>query len=199
MPRNDRTHDNGRAGFVLTSPMCPHGEIAKTGQGPVGLATTAELTLQLRLAIVAQTLLLPLLRVDSFLGTTAAVAAIGFAVAPHLIAVFTLAEQVAPLERMGEAMTLLGSGLIVGQDSDAGLLSGAPGGGRRRRRPAAPAGHSAPPRDSEAAEAADRALRRGPRGASGHWAGRRGVRGGSVRRLPVFSKAAARERRALSS
>ncbi|MET8880573.1 hypothetical protein [Streptomyces rubiginosohelvolus] len=35
--------------------------------------------------------------------------------APHLIAVFTLVEQVAPLERMGEAMTLLGSGLIVGQ------------------------------------------------------------------------------------
>ncbi|MFB6667872.1 hypothetical protein [Streptomyces parvus] len=144
MPRNDRTYDNGRAGFVLTSPMCPHGEIAKTGQGPVGLATAAEPTLQLRLAIVAQTLLLPLLRV--FLGTTAAVAAFGFAVAPHLIAVFTLAEQVAPLEWMGEAMTLLGSGLIVGQDSDVGLLFGAPVEADvvDAQRPLP--GHSAPPR-----------------------------------------------------
>ncbi|MFD0423897.1 MFS transporter [Streptomyces parvus] len=105
--------DTGRAGLVW-------GAMAVTS-ALTGLAITmrppaAELTLQLRLAVVAQTLLLlPLLLVDSFLGATAALAAIGFAVAPHLIAVFTLAEQAAPLERMGEAMTLLGSGLIVGQ------------------------------------------------------------------------------------
>ncbi|MFJ6515126.1 MFS transporter [Streptomyces sp. NPDC091406] len=105
--------DTGTAGLVW-------GAMAVTS-ALTGLAITMrpialELTLQLRLAIVAQTLLLlPLLLVDSFLGATAAIAAIGFAVAPHLIAVFTLAEQVAPLERMGEAMTFLGSGLIVGQ------------------------------------------------------------------------------------
>ncbi|MFE6697160.1 MFS transporter [Streptomyces sp. NPDC057718] len=105
--------DTGTAGLVW-------GAMAVTS-ALTGLAITMrpialELTLQLRLAIVAQTLLLlPLLLVDSFLGATAAIAAIGFAVAPHLIAVFSLAEQVAPLERMGEAMTFLGSGLIVGQ------------------------------------------------------------------------------------
>ncbi|MGW1292585.1 MFS transporter [Streptomyces sp. NPDC002533] len=105
--------DTGRAGLVW-------GAMAVTS-ALTGLAITVRplalgLTLQLRLAIVAQTvLLLPLLVVDSFVGATAAVAAIGFAVAPHLIAVFTLAEQVSPMERMGEAMTLLGSGLIVGQ------------------------------------------------------------------------------------
>ncbi|MBM7057032.1 MFS transporter [Streptomyces durocortorensis] len=105
--------DTGTAGLVW-------GAMAVTS-ALTGLAITMrpialEVTLQLRLAIVAQTLLLlPLLLVDSFLGATAAIAAIGFAVAPHLIAVFTLAEQVAPMERMGEAMTFLGSGLIVGQ------------------------------------------------------------------------------------
>ncbi|MET9771934.1 MFS transporter [Streptomyces sp. NPDC006415] len=109
--------DTGTAGLVW-------GAMAVTS-ALTGLAITMrpialEVTLQLRLAIVAQTLLLlPLLLVDSFLGATAAIAAIGFAVAPHLIAVFTLAEQVAPMERMGEAMTFLGSGLIVGQGAAA--------------------------------------------------------------------------------
>ncbi|WNF29191.1 hypothetical protein RI138_21485 [Streptomyces sp. C11-1] len=56
---------------------------------------------------------------------TAGIAAIGFGVAPHLMAVFSLAEHVAPLERMGEAMTLLGSGLIVGQGI-AALAAGQP-------------------------------------------------------------------------
>ncbi len=80
--------DTGRAGLVW-------GAMAVTS-ALTGLAITmrppaAELTLQLRLAIVAQTLLLlPLL-----LSSTASsapprpIAAIGFAVAPHLIAVFT--------------------------------------------------------------------------------------------------------------
>ncbi|MFJ6613255.1 MFS transporter [Streptomyces sp. NPDC091289] len=105
--------DTGMAGLVW-------GAMAVTS-ALTGLAITVrpialELTLQLRLAIAAQAvLLLPLLAVDSFIGATAAIAGIGFAVAPHLIAVFNLAEHVAPLERMGEAMTLLGSGLIVGQ------------------------------------------------------------------------------------
>ncbi|MFC1416157.1 MFS transporter [Streptacidiphilus cavernicola] len=103
----------GTAGFVW-------GAMAVTSSA-AGLLVTLrpsalELTLQLRIAIAAQALLLlPLLVVGGFLGAAAAVAGIGLAVAPHLIAVFTLAERVAPLERMGEAMAVLGSGLIIGQ------------------------------------------------------------------------------------
>ncbi|MFG2287493.1 MFS transporter [Streptomyces sp. NPDC048595] len=105
--------DAGMAGFVW-------GAMAVTS-ALVGLVATArpgkrDLTVRLRFAIVAQTLLvLPLLAVSGFAGTTLVVAGIGAAVAPHLIAVFGLAERVAPAARMGEAMTLLGSGLIVGQ------------------------------------------------------------------------------------
>ncbi|MFG2596917.1 MFS transporter [Streptomyces sp. NPDC048462] len=105
--------DTGTAGFVW-------GAMAVTSS-LAGLLMTMrpsslELTLQLRLAVAAQALLLPaLLGVGSFLGATAALAAIGCAVAPHLIVLFTLAERVAPMERMGEAMALLGSGLILGQ------------------------------------------------------------------------------------
>ncbi|MFJ8077392.1 hypothetical protein ACIQ7Q_26525 [Streptomyces sp. NPDC096176] len=57
--------------------------------------------------------------VDGLIGAAVAVAAIGIAVAPHLTAVFGLAERVAPLERMGEAMAFLGSGLIIGQGAAA--------------------------------------------------------------------------------
>ncbi|MEV8016107.1 MFS transporter [Streptomyces sp. NPDC086554] len=105
--------DTGLAGLVwgamaVTSSL--------TGLAITMRPITLDLTLQLRIAIAAQAvLLLPLLLVDGFVGATAAIAGIGFAVAPHLIAVFNLAEHVAPLERMGEAMALLGSGLIVGQ------------------------------------------------------------------------------------
>ncbi|MFF4325578.1 MFS transporter [Streptomyces sp. NPDC001591] len=105
--------DTGLAGFVW-------GAMAVTSS-LAGLVIAArplamDLTLQLRIAMAAQAvLLLPLLLVDGFAGATAAVAGIGFAVAPHLIAVFNLAEHVAPMERMGEAMALLGSGLIIGQ------------------------------------------------------------------------------------
>ncbi|MHA6761886.1 MFS transporter [Streptacidiphilus sp. PAMC 29251] len=91
------------AGLLIT--MCP---------------SALEPTRQLRLAIAAQAvLLLPLLFVGSFLGVTVTLAGIGLAVAPHLIALFTLAEHAAPLERMGEAMALLGSGLIIGQGMSA--------------------------------------------------------------------------------
>ncbi|MHC3815438.1 MFS transporter [Streptomyces sp. DT9] len=110
---SDHLGDTGMAGFVW-------GAMAVTSS-LAGLIMTLrpiplEPTLQLRLAVAAQALLLPtLLGVSSFLGATAAVAAIGCAVAPHLIVLFTLAERVAPMERMGEAMALLGSGLILGQ------------------------------------------------------------------------------------
>lgn len=105
--------DPGKAGFVW-------GAMAVTS-ALAGMAVTVrpgnqDLTVRLRIAITAQAvLLLPLLAVEGFLGAAAAVAGIGIAVAPHLIALFGLAERVAPPTRMGEAMSLLGSGLIVGQ------------------------------------------------------------------------------------
>ncbi|MFD8978435.1 MFS transporter [Streptomyces sp. NPDC059564] len=105
--------DPGKAGFVW-------GAMAVTS-ALAGIAVTLrpgaqDLTVRLRTAIAAQALLLlPLLAVDGLLGAAAAVAGIGIAVAPHLIALFGLAERVAPPSRMGEAMSLLGSGLIVGQ------------------------------------------------------------------------------------
>lgn len=49
------------------------------------------------------------------MGAAFAVAGIGLAVAPHLIALFGLVERTGPAQRMGEAMTLAGSGLIIGQ------------------------------------------------------------------------------------
>ncbi|MBY8886013.1 MFS transporter [Streptomyces sp. PTM05] len=71
---------------------------------------------QLRTAVACEAVLTcSLLWVRGFAGATAAVAAIGCAVAPLLIAVFGLAARTAPAARMGEAMTLLGSGLIAGQ------------------------------------------------------------------------------------
>ncbi|WP_310727499.1 MFS transporter [Streptomyces sp. N2A] len=103
----------GTAGFVW-------GGMAVTS-ALAGLVTTAlpvkrDLTVRLRWAIVAQTLLvLPLLAVDGFVGASLVIAGIGVAVAPHLIAVFGLGERIAPAARMGEAMALLGSGLIIGQ------------------------------------------------------------------------------------
>ncbi|PWI45728.1 MFS transporter [Streptomyces sp. ICBB 8177] len=71
---------------------------------------------QLKAAVACEAALacsLPWVR--GFAGATAAVAAIGCAVAPLLIAVFGLAARTAPAARMGEAMSLLGSGLIAGQ------------------------------------------------------------------------------------
>ncbi|MEE4422076.1 MFS transporter [Streptomyces bugieae] len=105
--------DAGMAGFVW-------GGMAVTS-ALAGLVSTAlparrDLTVRLRWAIVAQALLvLPLLAVDGFVGASLVIAGIGVAVAPHLIAVFGLGERIAPAARMGEAMALLGSGLIIGQ------------------------------------------------------------------------------------
>ncbi|MFE0459495.1 MFS transporter [Kitasatospora sp. NPDC058965] len=83
------------------------------------LATLAErldLTTRLRTAMAAQAALtLTLLPVGAALGATLSVAAIGIAVAPTLIALFGLVERITPADRMGETMTLLGSGLVVGQ------------------------------------------------------------------------------------
>jgi MFS family permease len=110
---SDHLGDAGAAGFIW-------GAMAVTS-ALAGIATTVRtarltLTTRLRLAIAAQTiLLLPLPAVEGFPGVTVVIAAIGLAVAPHLIAVFSLAERVAPPHRLSEAMALLVSALIGGQ------------------------------------------------------------------------------------
>ncbi|MFI1379319.1 MFS transporter [Embleya sp. NPDC020886] len=94
----------------------------------VGRSAGTDLVRTLRVAIAAQALfVLPLLLGGGLWGTAGTVAVLGLAIAPHLIAIFGLAERVAPIERMAEAMTLLGNGLIIGQGAAAvaaGQLAG---------------------------------------------------------------------------
>ncbi|MFC7724742.1 MFS transporter [Nocardioides sp. GCM10028917] len=59
-------------------------------------------------------LALPLLVVGSLAGTAATVLFLGFAVAPYMIAVFSLAERVVPAARVGAAMTTLASATGLG-------------------------------------------------------------------------------------
>ncbi|RST02187.1 MFS transporter [Streptomyces sp. WAC07149] len=96
------------AGMAVTSSVAGLVTVARPG--------SADLPVRLRWTVGIQALLtLPLLAVSGLWGAAAAVAGIGLAVAPHLIALFGLVERTGPAERMGEAMTVLGSGLIVGQ------------------------------------------------------------------------------------
>ncbi len=73
---------------------------------------------------------LPLLLVDGLVALTAVVLVLGCAVAPYMIAVFSLAERVVDPGRVGAAMTLLASctglGYAVGS-SAAGRLADAQG------------------------------------------------------------------------
>ncbi|MBS2938420.1 MFS transporter [Nocardioides sp. J2M5] len=57
---------------------------------------------------------LPLLLVGSLLTAAATVLLLGFAVAPYMIAVFSLAERVVPPARVGAAMTMLASATGMG-------------------------------------------------------------------------------------
>jgi MFS family permease len=57
---------------------------------------------------------LPLLVVDSLAATTMTVLVLGVAVAPYMIAVFSLAERVVPPARVGAAMTTLASATGLG-------------------------------------------------------------------------------------
>lgn len=96
------------ASMAVTSSLAGFVAVARPG--------SAELSVRLRRTIAAQAVLtLPLLAVSGLWGAAFAVAGIGLAVAPHLIALFGLVERAGPAERMGEAMTLLGSGLVLGQ------------------------------------------------------------------------------------
>lgn len=72
---------------------------------------------QRRALVAAAALLvlsLPLLVVDSLGGAAATVLLLGFAVAPYMIAVFSLAERVVPAARVGAAMTMLASATGMG-------------------------------------------------------------------------------------
>lgn len=88
---------------------------------------------QRRALVAASALLvlsLPLLVVDSLGGAAATVLLLGFAVAPYMIAVFSLAERVVPPARVGAAMTLLASATGIGYalgSSLAGRLADASG------------------------------------------------------------------------
>ncbi|MET9959010.1 MFS transporter [Streptomyces sp. NPDC006326] len=96
------------AAMAVTSSIAGFVTVARPG--------SADLTVRLRRTIAVQALLtLPLLAVSGLPGAAFAVAGIGLAVAPHLIALFGLVERAVPAQRMGEAMTVAGSGLIVGQ------------------------------------------------------------------------------------
>ncbi|MFI6149643.1 MFS transporter [Streptomyces sp. NPDC051109] len=103
----------GAAGLVWSA-MAVTSSIA--GFVTVARPGTADLTGRLRRTIALQALLtLPLLAVSSLWGAAFTVAGIGLMVAPHLIALFGLVERAGPAERMGEAMSTVGSGLIIGQ------------------------------------------------------------------------------------
>ena len=82
-----------------------------------------------RIRVFAAALLvlsLPLLWVNSLGALAAALGLLGFAVAPYMISVFTLAERITPIQRTGAAMTVLagttGFGYAVGS-SVAGRLA----------------------------------------------------------------------------
>ncbi|MGW6618158.1 MFS transporter [Streptomyces erythrochromogenes] len=96
------------AAMAVTSSIAGFATVARPG--------SADLAARLRWTIALQALLtLPLLAVSGLWSAAFAVAGIGLAVAPHLIALFGLVERSGPAERMGEAMTVIGSGLILGQ------------------------------------------------------------------------------------
>lgn len=115
----DAVGEPGAAGLVwaamaVTSSIAGFVTVARPG--------SADLGVRLRWTVAAQAALtLPLLAVSGLTGAALAVAGIGLAVAPHLIALFGLVERVGPAERMGEAMTVTGSGLILGQAFAAAL------------------------------------------------------------------------------
>ncbi|MEU6294743.1 MFS transporter [Streptomyces erythrochromogenes] len=96
------------AAMAVTSSIAGFVTVARPG--------SADLAVRLRRTIAFQALLtLPLLAVSGLWAAAFAVAGIGLAVAPHLIALFGLVERSGPAERMGEAMTVIGSGLILGE------------------------------------------------------------------------------------
>ena len=92
-----------------------------------GLASTAlpaRIGYERRLVAFAAGLLVlsaPLLLVNSLAGLAAAVTALGFAVAPYMISVFTLAERIVPPASVGAALTLLSGATGIGYALGSGI------------------------------------------------------------------------------
>ncbi|WP_448062386.1 MFS transporter [Cellulomonas hominis] len=90
------------------------------GSAVAGLATAfipARIGHERRVLVAATAMVLlsaPLLAVDSLGALTATVAILGFAIAPYMIGVFSLAERVAPSTRTAAAMTALASATGIG-------------------------------------------------------------------------------------
>ncbi|MFD3697108.1 MFS transporter [Streptomyces sp. NPDC058646] len=102
------------AAMAVTSSIAGFVTVARPG--------SADPAVRLRWTAAAQAVLtLPLLAVSGLPGAALALAGIGLAVAPHLIALFGLVERAGPAVRMGEAMTVTGSGLILGQAAAAAV------------------------------------------------------------------------------
>lgn len=102
------------AAMAVTSSIAGFVTVARPG--------SADPAVRLRWTVALQALLtLPLLAVSGLWAAALAVAGMGLAVAPHLIALFGLAERSGPAGRMGEVMTVIGSGLILGQALAAAL------------------------------------------------------------------------------
>jgi MFS family permease len=81
-------------------------------------------------AVALVVLSVPLLLVDGLLPVTGVVLVLGIAVAPYMIAIFSLGERVVPPHRVGTAMTLLAAATGVGYalgSSIAGRLGDAGG------------------------------------------------------------------------
>ncbi|MGK5553232.1 MFS transporter [Actinomadura kijaniata] len=79
---------------------------------------------QLRLATAVQfALALALPAVAGLTSLAVTVAALGLTIAPTIIAMFALVERTAPAARLGEAMTVLGSAIILGTSGGA-MLAG---------------------------------------------------------------------------
>jgi MFS family permease len=106
------------------------------GSAVAGLATAfvpARIGHETRILVAALALMLlsaPLLVVDGLAGLTVTVLALGLAVAPYMIGVFSLGERIVPAGRVGTAMTLLASATGVGYavgSSVAGRLADAHG------------------------------------------------------------------------
>lgn len=84
----------------------------------------------LAFAVGLLVLSIPLLVVHTLPGLVGAVMALGLAVAPYMISVFTLAERIVPASRVGAAMTILAGATGIGYalgSSVAGRLADADG------------------------------------------------------------------------
>ncbi|MET9534868.1 MFS transporter [Streptomyces sp. NPDC006649] len=92
------------------------GVSALAGVATAALPARIGLPLRLRLATAAMLATsLPLLPADSIGSLALAVPLVGAAIAPHIITVFGLTERIVARERIGEAMALLVSSVLVAQ------------------------------------------------------------------------------------